>query len=360
MRKVLLTLLFVSLIASVLAYKSTRKLIRDFRGLHVEGDKFKNANGDEVVFHGVDRSGTEFMCIQGYGIFDGPSNASSVEVIASWNVNLVRVPLNEDCWLGINGVNASFGGQNYQNAIAEWVNTLITNGMAVVLDLHWTAPGTTPATGQQPMPDTDHSITFWQQVAAAYKNNEAVLFDLFNEPYPDNNNWNSVAGWTCWKNGGSCSGVNYNAAGMQDLVTAVRGAGANNIITLGGIAYSNSLAQWMTYVPTDPANNLAASWHSYNFNYCNNQGCWTEYVAPLVGKYPIIATEIGESDCASGYIDQVMSFLDSYNQSYSAWTWNNWNCGSGPALIVDYDGTPTNYGAGYKAHLANFEDVITF
>jgi len=232
--------------------------------------------------------------------------------------------------------------------------------MAVVLDLHWTAPGTTPATGQQPMPDTDHSITFWQQVAAAYKNNEAVLFDLFNEPYPDNNNWNSVAGWTCWKNGGSCSGVNYNAAGMQDLVTAVRGAGANNIITLGGIAYSNSLAQWMTYVPTDPANNLAASWHSYNFNYCNNQGCWTQYVAPLVGKYPIIATEIGENDCASGYIDQVMSFLDSYNQSYSAWTWNNWNCDSGPALIVDYDGTPTNYGAGYKAHLANFEDVITF
>ena len=39
--------------------------------------------------------------------------------------------------------------------------------------------------------------------------------------------------------------------------------------------------------------------------------------------------------------------------SYLAWTWDNWSggCSSGPTLITDYTGTPTNFGAAYKAHI---------
>jgi endoglucanase len=50
-----------------------------------------------------------------------------------------------------------------------------------------------------PMPDMDHSVTFWQDVANTFKNNTAVIFDLFNEPYPDSGAWDSTAGWTCWR-----------------------------------------------------------------------------------------------------------------------------------------------------------------
>ena len=67
----------------------------------------------------------------------------------------------------------------------------------------------------------------------------------------------------------------------------------------------------------------------------------------------MIAGEIGESDCAGNYINPLMSWLDSQHTSYLPWTWNTWNCSSGPALITDYNGTPTNYGAAYKAHLAS-------
>jgi len=42
--------------------------------------------------------------------------------------------------------------------------------------------------------------------------------------------------------------------------------------------------------------------------------------------------------------------LDSQHSSYVAWTWNAWDCSSGPSLITDYTGTPTAYGAGVKAH----------
>ncbi|CNG75717.1 Uncharacterised protein [Mycobacterium tuberculosis] len=30
---------------------------------------------------------------------------------------------------------------------------------------------------------------------------------------------------------------------------------------------------------------------------------------------------------------------------------NKWDCSSGPSLISSYDGTPTAYGAGLRAHL---------
>jgi len=204
-------------------------------GLHVSGNSILNQDNQKMKFMGVDRSGTEFMCIDGYGIFDGPSNLSSVQEIKKWNVNIVRLPLNEDCWLAINGVKSQYSGKNYQAPIKQFVELLNSQGMAVILDLHWTAPGSNPANKQYPMPDTDHSIQFWKEVATAYAGNSAVLFDAFNEPYPDNNNWNSEEAWFCWKNGGSnCTGVPYSAAGMQSLVDAIRSSGAKNIITLGG------------------------------------------------------------------------------------------------------------------------------
>jgi endoglucanase len=70
--------------------------------------------GHPIRLLGVDRSGTEYACAQGWGIFDGPSDAASVAAISSWDTNAVRVPLNEDCWLGINGVSSAYGGAAYE------------------------------------------------------------------------------------------------------------------------------------------------------------------------------------------------------------------------------------------------------
>jgi len=325
-------------------------------GLTVQGNQIVNGSGQPVRLLGVDRSGTEYACIQGWGIFDGPNDATSVQAIASWHVNAVRVPLNEDCWLGINGAPAAYSGSNYQQAIVNYVNLLNQYGMAVILDLHWNAPGTTQATGQEPMPDQDHAPAFWQSVATTFAGNSSVIFDLYNEPYPDSNQ-DTTAAWTCWLNGGTCPGVSFPAAGMQELVNTVRATGAKNIIMLGGVEYSNSLSQWLSYEPSDPLNNLAASWHSYNFNVCNTSTCWNNQVAPVAQKVPVITGEIGENDCADGYIDPLMSWMDSHGISYLGWTWDTWNCSSGPALISDYTGTPTNFGLGFQQHLAALAGV---
>src|SRR5438309_325049 len=72
-------------------------------GLHVVGGAIQNDSGQTITLHGVNRAGTEYMCVQSGNIFDGPSDAASIQAIAAWHTNVVRVPLNEDCWLGING-----------------------------------------------------------------------------------------------------------------------------------------------------------------------------------------------------------------------------------------------------------------
>jgi hypothetical protein len=331
--------------------------------LHVSGNKLVDANGNQVTLHGVDRSGTEYDCVQGYGVFDGPNNQASITAMKQWGVNAVRVPLNEACWNGESYVNASYAGTNYQTAIEQYVQLLNDNGIVAILDLHWTdgaysgpqsGCGSAEALCQKPMPDTAQAVPFWTSVATAFKGNDAVIFDLFNEPNPaaaDGNN--ETAGWQCWLNGGTCAGISYSVAGMQTLVSTVRATGANNVLMLGGIAYANDLTQWLQNEPADPDHDLAASWHSYNFNTCDTQSCWTSEVAPVLAQVPVVAGEIGENDCAGTYINPLTTWLDSQGGSYLAWAWNaDFNCSNGPGLVIDYQGDPTAFGAAYQAHLA--------
>jgi endoglucanase len=272
----------------------------------------------------------------------------------SWKINAVRIPLNEDCWLSFNGVKT--GGATYQSAIQTWVNLLLQNNIYPILDLHWTENNGAQATNEQPMPDAAHAPTFWGQVAAAYKGSPKVIFDLFNEPYPDNNT-EATAAWTCWRDGGSCTGMAYAAAGMQSMVTAIRNAGANNLILLAGIEYANDLTQWLTYKPTDPANNFAASWHVYpNSNYTGSHTLMMDAMG-VAGMVPIVATEIGGPNCTGtgtddggAFLTGTFTYLDGLSppQSYVAWSWSTDDT---PTLISNYDGTPGCSGATYKAHL---------
>ncbi len=333
--------------------------------LHVAGNKIVSAQGQQVVLRGVNRSGTEYMCVDGYDIFDGPSDQASVAAIKSWHVNAVRIPLNEDCWNGDSYVSAAFGGTNYQQAIETYVRLLNANGLIAILDLHWSdglysgsLPGCASAEAicQKPMPDVS-VVSFWKSVASAFSGNGAVIFDLFNEPFPDGaSSTNDPVSWQCWLDGGSfCGGLGYQAAGMQDLVNAVRSAGATNVLMIGGPAWANDLSRWLAYEPRDPLHNLVASWHSYDFNECDTVTCWNQQVAPVLSRVPVIAGEIGQENCTGTYLNRLMTWMDARLSGYLAFTWDVWpgGCDGYPALISDYSGTPTAYGALYRAHLRN-------
>jgi len=328
--------------------------------LKVSGNKFTDAGGATRRLLGVNRSGGEFACVQGYGIWDGPVDDAAVKAIADWKANTVRIPLNEECWLGLSNIKPEYAGANYIAAVKELVARVEAHGMTPMVELHWTWGQYTGnsagcadihASCQKPMPNMQYTPAFWTSVANTFKADPYVVFDLFNEPYPDRAASTAQQAWTCWRDGGTCPGIGYEVAGMQDLVDAIRGTGATNPILAGGLAYSNDLTQWLTYKPRDPANNLAAAWHVYNFNTCSNESCWDSQLAPVAAQVPLVAGEIGENTCAHSFIDRVMKWFDDRRLSYLGWTWNTWNCSSGPALISAYDGTPTAFGIGLRDHL---------
>ena len=122
-----------------------------------------------MVLHGVDRSGTEFMCVQGLGIFDGPNDQSSINAMKKWHINAVRLPLNKACWTGAPYIRRVLSERAYQRAVEAYVRLLNVNGIIAILDLHWTTGEYTgPSSGcssaravcQKPMPDVG-AIQFW-------------------------------------------------------------------------------------------------------------------------------------------------------------------------------------------------------
>jgi endoglucanase len=341
-------------------------------GLHVVGNHLEDGQGQTIAIRGVNRSGTEYMCIQGHGIFDGPSDEASVRAISSWKANAVRVPLNESCWLGINGAPALYSGANYKAAIGAYVSLLHKYGLIPIIELHWIAPGALAATRQQPMPDVDHTPAFWTDVATLFGGDDGVIFEPYNEPFPDGNK-DSVPAWQCWRDGCTANlavatgtpAATYAAVGLQALVTAIRDTGARNVILLGGVQYSNTLTQWLAYKPTDPLDNLGAAWHAYNFNACNTQGCWDAAPAMAAAAVPLVATEFGQRDCMSTFVTPLMSWFDAHGVGYLAWSWNAYGAcmpyvsrtqtGQPWSLITSYSGNSNGgYAQAVHDHLASF------
>ncbi|HZU82620.1 MAG TPA: cellulase family glycosylhydrolase, partial [Polyangiaceae bacterium] len=152
----------------------------------------------------------------------------------------------------------------------------------------------------------------------------------------------------------------YAAAGMQSLVDAVRaaeGGGSHHVLVLGGLEYSNALTQWLAFEPADPAGNLAASWHVYSNNACRSASCWNAAPAQVAAAVPLVATEIGENDCAAGFITPLMQWLDGKGAGYLAWSWNAFGA-CAPArspwsLVTDYtSGDPNGaYAQAFHDHV---------
>lgn len=313
----------------------------------VRGNRLVDRAGDPVRLLGVNRSGTEYACQQGTGIFQGPSDAASIAAIKRWDANAVRVPLNESCWLGINGVPAQFSGAAYREAIVGFVDRLGEAGLYAVLDLQFAAPGSEQAQSIVPMPDADHAPAFWHSVATTFRDDRAVVFDLYNEPHD--------VGWECWEHGCRTEtegGTSYEAVGMARLVKVVRATGARQPLLLSGINYAHDLRQWEAHLPADPRDAEVASIHTYDFAPCL-ASCRAE-LAQLATRHPLVAAEIGETDCAHGYIDGFMSWADAHDVSYLGWAWDahhGWTCTGGPSLIRNYEGAPTGYGIGLREHL---------
>jgi endoglucanase len=308
-----------------------------------------------VVLRGVNLSGAEYACLQERSFWDNPKgNQATVTAMLRWHVNVVRVPLDEECWLGINGAPKRYSGARYSEAMRDFADLANENGLIVEFDLHFGCGGPgLPENDRYPGLDRDHAPAFWRSVARTFADHRSVIFNLINEPY--------ITSWRCYRDGG-CETPRvgklgrWKVVGTQDVVNEIRATGATNPIIVAGLDFSNDLSQWLRYAPSDPEHAIVAGVHVYFDELaCEDPTCWTRVFGRIsTAGYPVVVDEFGQSDCGHAKIDRLMDWADARSPQigYWAWSWNPFSCSKGPSLITDDAGNPTQtYGAGFEARL---------
>jgi hypothetical protein len=339
-----------------------------------------------VVLRGVNITGSEYECLQGDSVWDTIPSAETtaayqavVNAMLAWHVNVVRLPLNEDCWLDVPTSTpppAATSGANYVNAIASFIQVANASGLIAEVNLHVGAGPQLVKKGSKnidsyPVMDTNYSGSFWQSVATKFKNNPSVIFNLTNEP--------EITSWSCYLNGG-CSTKGFTSPngksnywtvlGTQSVVTTIRNAGANNPIIIAGLDYSNQLNNWLSYVPNDPQKQIVAGVHIYFDGLdCEASSCWTSVFGKIqTAGYPVVVDETGEFDtigsggCGSGSEQGLTAWADTQAPQVGYWFWaftyvdySSGSCANGPDLLENAYTPWPNYGSFVEAHLQSVQ-----
>lgn len=317
--------------------------------LKISGNQIVNASTSCTVrLRGVNVSGLE------HGVDNaavGGVTATAAYCISNWKCNYIRLPLDQDRWF--------FFPYSYRTLVDSVVNLCSANNCYVILDLHWS--GTASAASTPPygtgwgtatavnnngnvldMPDSN-STTFWSDVANRYKNNPAVLFDLYNEPH------DVSAG--VWKTGGS-GNFGYTP-GFQNLLTSVRATGANNICIVGGLQWAYDFTGLLPgSALTDTGNGVLYDGHIYASK-GESTASWDAYITNFANNYAFMIGEFGPGPSSGsmsdgGTFDNVfIPWANGSNQRsyvYSATAWSMDVAPDDPPLLTSWTGfAPTSY-----------------
>ena len=172
----------------------------------------------------------------------------------------VRVPLTASSWLNVTTKASAANMKLYPSIAAQYrelIAALVANhtaqGIAVILDLHFTDDDTTtsPMALRTISNSTMGAIDFWASVAQQFGGNEMVIYELYNEPHIDDVD--------VWLHG------NAQYAGMLEMLAAVRARAPHAVAVVAGAkqyAYdSDSLVALDALLPT--GGNILYNYHPY-------------------------------------------------------------------------------------------------
>jgi aryl-phospho-beta-D-glucosidase BglC (GH1 family) len=235
---------------------------------------------------------------------------------------------------------------DYVSKVDDIVRWVTTRGMVAMLDLPFNAATRCVKPGLGSMADAAYSVSFWSQVAARYKSNPLVAFDLYNEPHD--------ISATVWRYGGAASdaGVAFKAAGMQQLYDTVRSQGATNLVFVSGTDWAN------TFPATAPLSgyNIVYAVHVYTcpgtpppscrspapYDPPGSLGQWVAAGA----RVPVMITEFGWPDRNDGtYIANMVKFAAAHGWGWTVFAWDGTTSGQFDMLAdvgpgASYEPTP--------------------
>jgi hypothetical protein len=242
----------------------------------VRGSKIYDPNGKEFIVKGT--------YVNGYGSFWERETTQDVsKIVDVWKFNTVRV--------GVNLHPVEWQGQyvpqfTVNNDLDKIVQAFTSRGVVVLFVFADREGWDTPDS------KVDAKIT---ELAAKYRNNPYVWYDLYNEPGPVKPTTASLDGWV----------RNY-----RRLIDLVRRQGNNNIVMVEGSAYGQDAGNWDgELVPTNNSSilqagdrvregidNVVYSIHVYE-QWNGPEQRLADYLDRIIAKgFPMVIGEVGHSN----------------------------------------------------------------
>ena len=300
----------------------------------VEGNKFVDPKGNELVFRGLCFSDPVKL------VQDGQWNEAYFAEAAGWGANVVRFAVHPA------NLNA-MGWDKAFEAMDQGVEWAKKYGMYVIMDWH-SIGNLKDELFTSPMYNTtlEETLKFWSTVAQRYKNEPTVaLYELFNEPTVTAPNVGSCT-WSQWK------------VLLEQIIDTVRAYNPNAICLCAGFNWAYDL----TPVAEEPVARPNIAYVSHPYPMKREQPWeeqWEKDFGYVADTYPVICTEIGfclEDEPGAHipvmstdvYGEHITQYFEKKGISFTVWCFDkDW----APMLISDWDFTPTTQGRFFKAYL---------
>ena len=276
-------------------------------------------------FRGVNRSGLEYATPEGSDFLGaaGITQAEIEEIVLGWRANIIRLPFNQE-W-ALQGA-APATGEQYCAALDQVIQWAAACGAYTLLDLQWCnrnvsygylgdgTPNRIP-----PLP-TAEAIDLWAMLAARYRDEPAVLFDLFNEPH------DPLAGdrepVCVIGRGGSPEYLRLRRVTARHwsswcrlLISGIRRMHPRSLIFVSGTDWGFDLRGLV-----QEAENLVYSTHVYPVR---SPAAWKSRFGFLARTHPVFLGEWGGGAGDLEWGHRLMRYVNELGLGWTAWSWSD-------------------------------------
>jgi aryl-phospho-beta-D-glucosidase BglC (GH1 family) len=285
--------------------------------LKVAGIKIVDTQtGQPVLLRGVNRSGLEYSEPDDAGFLSAAGiTGYEIRYIAQqWGANIIRLPVNQDWALrGRKG----YSGENYLSEIDRVVSWAAQCGAYTLIDLQWLDADNPFGPNRQfvaPLPN-QYTLEFWNMLAQRYRDEPAVLFDLFNEPHDRA----ADDPYPLWHPDGTQYPDWYRTVGMNEwqpwarqMIETIRAVRPDGPIWVSGVDWGYNL----TGFPLEKLN-LVYSTHVYR----NKGDDWDNAFGRLAFAAPVFAGEWGGEPGDVNWGRKLRKYMEERGMGWTAWSW---------------------------------------
>ena len=301
--------------------------------VRVEGNKFIDPKGKEIIFRGLCFSDPVKLVREGHW------NEEYFAEAAEWGANIVRFAVHP-------GHINSLGWDETFAEMDKGVEYAKKYGLYIIMDWHSIGNLVNEKfTAKYYETTKEETIRFWKTVAERYKDEPQVaMYELFNEPTI--NGQCAGATWTQWKEL------------QEQIIDEIRAINPHALCLCACFDWAYDLKP----IATEPVRreNIAYVSHPYPMKRRQPwEGQWEKDFGYVADTYPVICTEIGfclENEKGAhvpvkstvDYGNRITKYFEEKGISFTVWCFDpQW----APMLFSDWDFTPTTQGRFFKTYL---------